>query len=53
MKPFDKIKQQIDEDLHHKIPQKWKKIGNILVADFSQIDTIDKYFNDDQMALLG
>ena len=41
MKPFDKIKQQIDEDLHHKIPQKWKKIGNILVADFSQIDTID------------
>ena len=39
MKPFDKIKQQINEDLHHKIPQKWKKIGNILVADFSQIDT--------------
>ena len=39
MKPFDKIKQQIDEDLHHKIPQKWKKIGNILVADFSQINT--------------
>ena len=38
MKPFDKIKQQIDEDLHHKIPKKWKKIGNILVADFSQIE---------------
>ena len=41
MKPFNKIKQQINEDLHHKLPQKWKKIGNILVADFSQIDTID------------
>ncbi len=38
MKPFDKIKHQIDEDLHHKIPKKWKKIGNILVADFSQIE---------------
>ena len=38
MKPFDKIKQQIDEDLHHKIPKKWKKIGNILVADFSKIE---------------
>ena len=39
MNPFDKIKQQIDEDLHHKLPKKWKKIGNILIADFSQIDT--------------
>ena len=41
MNPFDKIKQQIDEVLHHKLPKKWKKIGNILVADFSQIDIID------------
>jgi len=39
MNPFDKIKQQIDEDLHNKLPKKWKKIGNILIADFSQIDT--------------
>ena len=39
MNPFDKIKQQIDEDLHHKLPKKWKKIGDILIADFSQIDT--------------
>ena len=38
MNPFDRIKEQIDEDLHHKLPKKWKKIGNILVADFSQID---------------
>tara|TARA_B100000575_G_scaffold56223_1_gene42281 strand:+ start:932 stop:1777 length:846 start_codon:yes stop_codon:yes gene_type:complete len=39
MSPFDKIKKQINEDLHHKLPKKWKKIGNILVADFSQINT--------------
>ena len=39
MNPFDKIKEQINEDLHHKLPKKWKKIGNILIADFSQIDT--------------
>ena len=38
MKPFDKIKEQINKDLHHKLPKKWKKIGNILVADFSQIN---------------
>ena len=38
MNPFDRIKEQIDEDLHHRLPKKWKKIGNILVADFSQID---------------
>ena len=41
MNPFDNIKQQIDKDLHKKLPRKWKKIGNVLVADFSQIDTID------------
>ena len=41
MNPFDNIKQQIDKDLHNKLPKKWKKIGNVLVADFSQIETID------------
>ena len=41
MNPFDNIKQQIDKGLHNKLPKKWKKIGNVLVADFSQIDTID------------
>ena len=41
MNPFDNIKQQIDKDLHKKLPRKWKKIGNVLVADFSKIDTID------------
>ena len=39
MNPFDEIKKQINEDLHHKLPKKWKKIGNILIADFSQINT--------------
>ena len=39
MNPFDEIKKQINEDLHHKLPKKWKKIGNILVADFSQINS--------------
>ena len=39
MNPFDKIKKQINEDLHHKLPKKWKKIGDILVADFSLINT--------------
>ena len=43
MNPFNKIKQQIDEDLHHKLPKKWKKIGNILIADFSQIDNCLEY----------
>ena len=39
MNPFDKIKEQINEDLHHKLPKKWKKIGDILIADFSLINT--------------
>ncbi len=42
MNPFDKIKLDINENLHNKIPKKWKKIGNILIADFSQIDSINK-----------
>ena len=41
MNPFDKIKQQVDQGLHHKLPKKWKKIGNILVADFSQLTKTD------------
>ena len=39
MNPFDKIKKQVNEDLHHKLPKKWKKIGDILIADFSLINT--------------
>ena len=38
MNPFDKVKSQINENLHNNLPKKWKKIGDILVADFSQID---------------
>ena len=38
MKPLESIKAQIDQDLHHKLPRKWKKIGDILVADFSLIN---------------
>ena len=39
MNPFDKIKKQINKDLHYKLPKKWKKIGDILIADFSLINT--------------
>ena len=40
MKPFDKIKHNVDKKLHSKIPKKWKKIGDILIADFSLLDKI-------------
>ena len=42
MNPFDKIKLGVDENLHEKLPKKWKKIGEILIADFSQIDPKNK-----------
>ena len=38
MNPLEKVKSQINENLHNYLPKKWKKIGDILVADFSQID---------------
>ena len=38
MNPLEKVKSQINENLHNNLPKKWKKIGDILVADFSQID---------------
>ena len=38
MNPLEKIRSQINENLHDNLPKKWKKIGDILVADFSQID---------------
>ena len=40
MNPFDKIKHNVDKKLHSKIPKKWKKIGDILIADFSLLDKI-------------
>ena len=42
MNPFDRIKHQTDESLHEKLPKKWKKIGDILVTDLSQIDSNNK-----------
>ena len=42
MNPYDRIKHQIDESLHEKLPKKWKKIGDILVTDLSQIDSNNK-----------
>ena len=42
MNPFDKIKLDVDENLHEKLPKKWKKIGEILIADFSRIDPKNK-----------
>ena len=41
MKPFEEIKLHINKELHDLLPKRWKKIGNILIADFSQIDNTD------------
>ncbi len=41
MKPFEEIKKHINKELHDLLPKKWKKIGSILVADFSQINNTD------------
>ena len=41
MKPFEEIKLHINKELHDLLPKKWKKIGSILVADFSQINNTD------------
>ena len=38
MNPFETIKQNLNEDLHLKIPKKWKKIGNIAIIDFSELN---------------
>ena len=47
MNPFERIKNEVDEKLHSKIPKKWKKIGDILVADFSQVNyTVKKEIAD-------
>ena len=37
MNPFEKIKHKVNKKLHNKIPKKWKKIGDILIADFSNL----------------
>ena len=42
MNPFERIKSKIGADLEDKLPKKWKKIGDILVADFSFLPNEDK-----------
>ena len=42
MKPFERIKREVAEELHNKIPKKWKKIGDIIIADFSQLNVKEK-----------
>ena len=42
MNPFERIKTKIGADLEDKLPKKWKKIGDILVADFSLLPKEDK-----------
>ena len=38
MNPFEHIKHKVNKKLHNKIPKKWKKIGDILIADFSNLE---------------
>ena len=42
MKPFEQITSKINSELHHKLPRKWKKIGNIGILDLSNIDTKER-----------
>ena len=38
MNPLDSIKLKVSPGLHDKLPKKWKKIGDIIVIDFKDID---------------
>ena len=38
MKPFEQIASKIDSELHHNLPRKWKKIGDIVILDLSKIE---------------
>ena len=42
MNPFETIKQNLNEDLHLKIPKKWKKIGDIAIIDFSELNELER-----------
>ena len=42
MNPFETIKQNLNEDLHLKIPKKWKKIGDIAIMDFSELNEFER-----------
>lgn len=41
MNPFENIKNKVNKKLHNQIPKKWKKIGDILIADFSNLGKKD------------
>ena len=38
MKPFEQIASKIDSELHHYLPRKWKKIGDIVILDLSKTE---------------
>ena len=38
MNPFEQIASKIDSELHHNLPRKWKKIGDIVILDLSKIE---------------
>ena len=42
MNPFGKIEKEIGGDLSSQLPKKWKKIGDILVIDFSDLSEGEK-----------
>lgn len=42
MNPFERIKSKIRTELEDKLPKKWKKIGDILVADFYLVPNEDQ-----------
>ena len=42
MNPFEKIVNKVDSKLHTKLPQKWKKIGDVIILDLSEIDSKQK-----------
>ena len=42
MNPFERIKSKIRTELEDKLPKKWKKIGDILVADFYLVPSEDQ-----------
>ena len=38
MNPLENIKVKVSNDLHDKLPKKWKKVGDIITIDFKNID---------------
>jgi len=38
MNPLKSIKQKVNRELHDKLPTKWKKIGDVIIIDFKDIN---------------